>query len=121
MSVIGSAAACLRMAPGWGRCPAPWNATAKPDSRRGPRHWARPFSRTLLRRPARSNRRRTTMRDNTMKPSMGGSPSSAAYAAARQEWLERYGDYIAQARHWRLIAILALLVAAGALVGLVLL
>jgi type IV secretion system protein TrbF len=56
-----------------------------------------------------------------MKPSMGGSPSSAAYAAARQEWLERYGDYIAQARHWRLIAILALLVAAGALVGLVLL
>jgi type IV secretory pathway TrbF-like protein len=56
-----------------------------------------------------------------MKPSMGGSPSSVAYAAARQEWLERYGDYIAQARHWRLIAILALLVAAGALVGLVLL
>lgn len=26
------------------------------------------------------------------------------YAAARREWLERYGDYIAQARNWRLLA-----------------
>lgn len=58
-----------------------------------------------------------------MKPSIEGatSPQSAAYAAARQEWLERYGDYIAQARHWRLIAILALVAAAGALAGLILL
>jgi type IV secretory pathway TrbF-like protein len=61
------------------------------------------------------------MRDDAMKQSMEGSPSSAVYAAARQEWLERYGDYIAQARNWRLIAVLALLVAAGALTGLILL
>jgi type IV secretion system protein TrbF len=32
-----------------------------------------------------------------------------SYRAARQEWLERYGDYIAQARSWRRIASLSLL------------
>jgi type IV secretory pathway TrbF-like protein len=33
-----------------------------------------------------------------MKPSIEGaaSPPTAVYAAARQEWLERYGDYVAQ-------------------------
>lgn len=33
------------------------------------------------------------------------------YQAARREWLERYGDYIAQARNWRLIAVGSLLIA----------
>src|SRR5689334_17511665 len=31
-------------------------------------------------------------------------PHSAVYLAARREWNERYGDYIAQARSWRLVA-----------------
>ena len=29
---------------------------------------------------------------------------SAVYIAARREWNERYGDYIAQARNWRFVA-----------------
>lgn len=33
------------------------------------------------------------------------------YQAARREWLERYGDYIAQAKNWRLVAIGSLLIA----------
>jgi type IV secretion system protein TrbF len=38
-----------------------------------------------------------------------------SYHAARQEWLERYGDYIAAARSWRRVAFLALLTAALAI------
>jgi type IV secretory pathway TrbF-like protein len=34
------------------------------------------------------------------------------FIAAKREWNERYGDYIAQARNWRIAAILALLVSA---------
>ena len=34
------------------------------------------------------------------------------YLVARREWLERYGDYISQARNWRLTALLSLGVAA---------
>jgi type IV secretory pathway TrbF-like protein len=45
------------------------------------------------------------------------SPHSAVYMAARREWNERYGDYIAQANNWRLIAIAALGVAAVAVAG----
>ena len=44
-------------------------------------------------------------------------PHSAVYLAARREWNERYGDYIAQANNWRLIAIAALGVAAVAVAG----
>ncbi|MBI4724706.1 MAG: conjugal transfer protein [Rhodomicrobium sp.] len=33
------------------------------------------------------------------------------YLAARREWNERYGDYIAQARNWRVAAVLALCIA----------
>jgi type IV secretion system protein VirB5 len=44
-------------------------------------------------------------------------PHSAIYLAARREWNERYGDYIAQANNWRLIAIAALGVAAVAVAG----
>jgi type IV secretory pathway TrbF-like protein len=43
------------------------------------------------------------------------------YLAARQEWLERYGDYIAQARNWRMVALLALIVAGIALTSLMML
>jgi len=38
------------------------------------------------------------------------------YLDARREWNERYGSYIAQARQWRLVAllcVLALIVAVG--------
>lgn len=45
------------------------------------------------------------------------SPHSAVYLAARREWNERYGDYIAQANSWRLTAIAALGVAAVAVAG----
>jgi type IV secretion system protein VirB5 len=45
------------------------------------------------------------------------SPHSAVYLAARREWNERYGSYIAQANNWRLIAIAALGVAAVAVAG----
>jgi type IV secretion system protein VirB5 len=50
-----------------------------------------------------------------------GRDTSSPYLAARQEWLERYGDYIAQARAWRIAAILALIIAALACGGLLLL
>src|SRR5688572_3687114 len=42
-----------------------------------------------------------------------------AYRHGRQEWLERYGDYIAAARSWRRIAFLAIaeaLIATGGLI-----
>ena len=34
------------------------------------------------------------------------------YLAARREWLERYGDYIAQAKNWRLAALASIGIAA---------
>ncbi|OQX14083.1 MAG: hypothetical protein BWK73_10515 [Thiothrix lacustris] len=49
------------------------------------------------------------MNDNN-KPVSNGSP----YLAARNEWNERYGSYIAAARQWRMVAWLSLVVAAGA-------
>jgi len=39
------------------------------------------------------------------------------YAAAKQQWMERYGSYIAQARNWRLAAFGALAVAALGVTG----
>ena len=48
-----------------------------------------------------------------------GHSSENPYLAARREWNERYGDYIAQARNWRLAAILALCLALIASAGLV--
>ena len=41
------------------------------------------------------------------KPEEPASPS-AIYIAARREWNERYGDYIAQARNWRTVALAAI-------------
>lgn len=36
--------------------------------------------------------------------------ATAPYLAARQEWNERYGDYLAHAHHWRLVALISLLI-----------
>lgn len=43
----------------------------------------------------------------------------STYLAARAEWNERYGSYIQQARAWRLIALLSMLVATIAVLGVV--
>lgn len=40
------------------------------------------------------------------------------YAAARNEWSERYGSYVAQARNWRAAAFMAIAVALVAVIGL---
>ncbi len=50
---------------------------------------------------------------------MKSSPDTNPYLAARREWNERYGEYIAQARTWRVTALLALLVAAVSTSGLI--
>ena len=47
------------------------------------------------------------------------SPHSAVYIAARAEWNERYGSYIAQAHAWRLTALASLGVAFLAVAGVV--
>src|SRR2546423_586010 len=47
------------------------------------------------------------------------SPHSAVYIAARAEWNERYGSYIAQAYAWRLTALASLGVAFLAVAGVV--
>jgi type IV secretory pathway TrbF-like protein len=36
--------------------------------------------------------------------------ADSPFVAAKREWNERYGDYIAQARNWRLAAILSLII-----------
>lgn len=41
------------------------------------------------------------------------------YLASRREWLERYGDYIAQAKNWRLAALGSFVVSAVLAAGLV--
>ena len=46
-------------------------------------------------------------------------PGAETYLAARAEWNERYGSYIQQARAWRLAALLSMVVAAGAVSGVV--
>ena len=44
-------------------------------------------------------------RPNGTVPLNPDDPHSAVYLAARREWNERYGDYIAQANTWRLVAL----------------
>jgi type IV secretion system protein VirB5 len=63
------------------------------------------------------------MKGMTMRNSEAadGPAVRSQYESARREWLERYGDYIAQARIWRTIALLALLVALIAVAGVVVL
>ena len=46
-------------------------------------------------------------------------PGVETYLAARAEWNERYGSYISQARIWRLAALLSMLVALGAVGGVI--
>lgn len=41
------------------------------------------------------------------------------YIAARREWNERYGDYVAQAKNWRIVALLSGITAAVAVAGVV--
>jgi type IV secretion system protein VirB5 len=41
------------------------------------------------------------------------------YTEARREWNERYGDYISQARNWRISAIISGLIALAAVLGLI--
>ncbi len=53
------------------------------------------------------------------KPETRAAVRENPYLAARREWNERYGDYIAQGRNWRLAAILALIVAITSAGGLV--
>ena len=51
-------------------------------------------------------------------PGKPADPSKTSpYINARREWNERYGDYIAQARNWRLMAFGALGIAGLAVVG----
>jgi type IV secretion system protein VirB5 len=44
-------------------------------------------------------------------------PSGNPYLAARQEWLERYGDYISQAHNSRVITLVALLLCVLSITG----
>lgn len=48
---------------------------------------------------------------------MGNEASANPYLDARREWDERYGDALARARNWRLVALLSLGVAAVAAMG----
>lgn len=49
------------------------------------------------------------------------SEPTSAYMAARREWNERYGSYIARARQWRLVAMVSLCVAVVSVSGVVVL
>ncbi len=53
-----------------------------------------------------------------MKPNNTKAIANNPYLDARREWNERYGDFIAQARNWRLLALGSLLVSAIACGGL---
>ena len=52
-------------------------------------------------------------------PKPAAQPVNNAYLAGRREWNERYGEYISTAHTWRLVAILALLIALGSVGGVV--
>ena len=55
------------------------------------------------------------MKDSIETPTAANTP----YLAARREWNERHGNYIARAHHWRLAALGSLLVSAILAAGLV--
>jgi len=44
-------------------------------------------------------------------------PGDNPYLNGREEWLERYGDYIKRAAHWRMIAVVCLLITAFSVAG----
>ncbi len=59
-------------------------------------------------------------KENNIPPQINCIPDSDnPYLAARQEWNERYGSYIARARNWRLATLLSLMISLIAVSGLV--
>ncbi len=60
------------------------------------------------------------MNENNILPQITSAPEPhSPYLAARQEWNERYGSYIAHARNWRLATLLSLTISLIAVSGLV--
>ena len=51
-------------------------------------------------------------RENSVHPLTAG-PGQNPYLNGREEWLERYGNYIKRAAQWRMMAVFCLLLAAG--------
>lgn len=51
------------------------------------------------------------------KPTAAPEPQASPYLNARREWDERYGDSLARARNWRLIALASIAVAGVAAAG----
>lgn len=49
---------------------------------------------------------------STIDPDAPEKETVAHYLVARREWLERYGDYIAQAKNWRIAALASIAIAA---------
>jgi len=58
---------------------------------------------------------------NTLEATTGanGSGTDSPYLSARREWNERYGDYIAHARNWRVAAFVALAISLVLAIGIV--
>jgi type IV secretion system protein TrbF len=52
-------------------------------------------------------------------PAITANSAPNPYVEARREWNERYGDYIQQAHHWRMVALLASAIAVIAVSGVV--
>ena len=50
---------------------------------------------------------------------MSSTPLDQSYVDARQEWMERYGSYIAQARTWRLMAFASMAAVCALTIGIV--
>jgi type IV secretion system protein VirB5 len=50
--------------------------------------------------------------ENSVHP-LAAAPGRNPYLNGREEWLERYGNYIKRAAQWRLMAVFCLLLAAG--------
>jgi type IV secretion system protein VirB5 len=62
--------------------------------------------------------RRETVADPAVSgPDRGPQQSTNPYLEARREWNERYGNYIQQAHHWRMLAFISGAVALVAVIG----
>ncbi len=44
-------------------------------------------------------------------------PTNSPYLSARQEWLERYGDYVKQSKNWRIMAFCSFVIALLSITG----
>ena len=60
-----------------------------------------------------------TAKERNRKKVPGGADLANPYLAARTAWDERYGDLISRARHWRLVAFVALAIAFVSVGGLI--